>query len=794
MKKLVVLSIISIVSLNLFCQINWTKHPDNPVLTPGSPGEWDEAGIFYPRVIYYDNTYHMWYSGSKTDSTGIGHATSQDGVTWTKNPNNPVLDVGPDGAWDDQNAYAATVLLIDSIFHMWYNGQATSFGVDNNKIGHATSSDGITWTKDPNNPVLTTGPIGAWDDEWSAYPNVVHTDETFHMWYSGFKEGSGISIGHATSPDGVAWTKDSQNPVITSSGEWEVPLVFPGGTIFNGSNYQMWYSGGIAWKTMIGYATSEDGSQWEKNSQPVLRAGSAGSWEGQWVGGSSVLFDTTKNTYKMWYTGSSTSEFGDGSIGYAETYEPAWTMLYENYPGGMAVVVDSLIYSFAGGGEGWAIGNEAWSFNTNSNEWIQLTDMPIPLTDGGIGNIGDNIYLVGGWTTGATGDWVTTDSVLQYNLATDKFSSKAPSGYKLGAVASCVMNDKICLFGGWGSPFPVVHHAHDATSYDPLTETWDENFFPDMQFPHLMHGSAEFLNGEVYVIGGVGPDPHNIQPSEKFDGENWVTIAKMPVPVTLHNSIVHNGKILVFGGDSIWSREKSYSTNFIQEYDPVTNSWKMMEPMPFQRTAMTGGKVGNYMYLMGGSRDQRDPDNNVPQVWKFNLDSLKEWVVPGLEVMLSDNNLTLEVDDTVRLSAGVLPTYAADRSVSWSSSDETIATVSADGEVIAKSGGNATITASANGGDCSASCEITVSTVGTFVLKKIKAELFPNPTEGFLNLNMDRNSQYSIEVISNTGQVLLEREFTGYNQMIDLSSFETGVYFITIRSMDFVTTRKIIKL
>ena len=46
MKKLILLTFTAILSLNLFCQVYWTKHPDNPVLTPGSPGEWDEKRFF----------------------------------------------------------------------------------------------------------------------------------------------------------------------------------------------------------------------------------------------------------------------------------------------------------------------------------------------------------------------------------------------------------------------------------------------------------------------------------------------------------------------------------------------------------------------------------------------------------------------------------------------------------------------------------------------------------------------------------------------------------------------------
>ena len=52
-------------------------------------------------VIYDDNEFHMWYgawNGSSTENR-IGHATSLDGVTWTKDPLNPVLTM-ESGAWD----------------------------------------------------------------------------------------------------------------------------------------------------------------------------------------------------------------------------------------------------------------------------------------------------------------------------------------------------------------------------------------------------------------------------------------------------------------------------------------------------------------------------------------------------------------------------------------------------------------------------------------------------------------------------------------------------------------------
>ena len=78
------------------------------------------------------------------------------------------------------------------------------------------------------------------------------------------------------------------------------------------------------------------------------------------------------------------------------------------------------------------------------------------------------------------------------------------------------------------------------------------------------------------------------------------------------------------------------------------------------------------------------------------------------EVLLNKDAETLTEGDTITLSAEVLPydtTYS--KNVSWSSSNEAVATVSADGTVTAKSAGTAIITATSENG-MTASCTITV--------------------------------------------------------------------------------------
>lgn len=76
-------------------------------------------------------------------------------------------------------------------------------------------------------------------------------------------------------------------------------------------------------------------------------------------------------------------------------------------------------------------------------------------------------------------------------------------------------------------------------------------------------------------------------------------------------------------------------------------------------------------------------------------------------VTLSETTLTLELGATGKLTATVKPDNADDKTVTWQSSDEEVATVSNDGTVTAVKAGTATVTAKAGGK--TATCAVTVN-------------------------------------------------------------------------------------
>ena len=79
-------------------------------------------------------------------------------------------------------------------------------------------------------------------------------------------------------------------------------------------------------------------------------------------------------------------------------------------------------------------------------------------------------------------------------------------------------------------------------------------------------------------------------------------------------------------------------------------------------------------------------------------------------ITLDKTDITLKVDEEAVIKAVLTPTDATDKTLNWSSSDNTIATISTDGKITAKKEGTVNITvASVSNPDIKAVCKVTVS-------------------------------------------------------------------------------------
>jgi predicted GH43/DUF377 family glycosyl hydrolase len=117
----------SIYTVCSFDGITFEPVSTSPVLTSGSPGQWDEREVTTPRIINIENMYYMIYAGlDKNDKKDIprafGLARSKDLINWEKYPLNPVFQINVPGSWDDGAIWFGTPFLVDSHLYLIYEG------------------------------------------------------------------------------------------------------------------------------------------------------------------------------------------------------------------------------------------------------------------------------------------------------------------------------------------------------------------------------------------------------------------------------------------------------------------------------------------------------------------------------------------------------------------------------------------------------------------------------------------------------------------------------------------------
>jgi predicted GH43/DUF377 family glycosyl hydrolase len=209
-------------------------------------------------------------------------------------------------SWEASFFWRPCVIFTGSAYMMYYSGEDKN-GVDG--IGLVTSTDGVTWTRYAQNPVLLRGNYGTWESGSANEQWVVYEGGEYKMWYSGQmysvlnKTILGYAIGYATSPDGIHWTKYSGNPVFAHGppGAFDEKWVFRPMVIATASSYTMYYIGdNAAGDHSVGRASSSDGIHWSRTGTVPLPSS---SWDSHFHWPTSVI--AIGGQYLMAYSGNS---------------------------------------------------------------------------------------------------------------------------------------------------------------------------------------------------------------------------------------------------------------------------------------------------------------------------------------------------------------------------------------------------------------------------------------------------------------------------------------------------------
>jgi hypothetical protein len=84
------------------------------------------------------------------------------------------------------------------------------------------------------NPVFTGRGPGHWDALIRERGWILREADGYHLWYTGYdpKQPEKMSLGYATSPDGIAWTRHAENPIYDEGWIEDIMIVPLDGTYY----------------------------------------------------------------------------------------------------------------------------------------------------------------------------------------------------------------------------------------------------------------------------------------------------------------------------------------------------------------------------------------------------------------------------------------------------------------------------------------------------------------------------------------------------------------------------------
>lgn len=211
----------------------FSKFTRNPLLEATGTGF--AAYSVSEGVPFVDgDTFILLYNARSSEGHGpgrfIGRATAPDPTGPWIHDLEPVLTVGPEGAWDCGFVSPNCVVTTGEGYALYYSGGKSFTSGEPRWLGMATSPDGINWTKydEPqtmgpafaeSDPLLQLGPAGSWDSLAAWEASIRQTKDGWEMFYEGIGPvdtpiGHAVQIGYATSVDGIHWLKYENNPIL----------------------------------------------------------------------------------------------------------------------------------------------------------------------------------------------------------------------------------------------------------------------------------------------------------------------------------------------------------------------------------------------------------------------------------------------------------------------------------------------------------------------------------------------------------------------------------------------------
>jgi predicted GH43/DUF377 family glycosyl hydrolase len=242
---------------------------DQPVLSPGKLGAFDDSGVVTSCIVNREGKKYLYYAGYNQTVTvpyrnALGVASSDDGgLTFHRISDGPVVDRSP---CDPYFIATAFTMFDEDRWKLWY-ASSTGWSIISGRpepqyqIKYAESQDGINWTREGVVCIEYKS-----EGEANVRPYVLKENGLYRMWYCyrgsinyRTDKSQSYRIGYAESDNGLRWSRRDEEVGIDRSEEgWDSQMIeYPCLYEHKGRKFMLYNGNGFG-ETGFGYAILDE--------------------------------------------------------------------------------------------------------------------------------------------------------------------------------------------------------------------------------------------------------------------------------------------------------------------------------------------------------------------------------------------------------------------------------------------------------------------------------------------------------------------------------------------------------
>jgi|GEM_PF-5101822 len=226
-------------------------------------------------------------------------------------------------------------------------------------------------------------------------------------------------------------------------------------------------------------------------------------------------------------------------------------------------------------------------------EWHRGPDLPTPVFGAQAAAVGSKVYVLGGWSSGPSGDRDLSAAVQVLDTASDTWSEGPELPTPVAEATATAVGRRIVVVSGWEGKDRISDAVQILDTDDGA---WSDG--ADASLPAVA-AAAVAVEEKIYVIGGRFAADQISSRTTVYDTEKdiWNVGPELTIGVIAGVAGHLEGRLYLVGGRQTVGGE---ALRTVQEWRMGSDHWRFGLPQPVPTAGSGGGTVGDTLYVVGG--------------------------------------------------------------------------------------------------------------------------------------------------------------------------------------------------